>query len=209
MRTKDARHDYSCNITFLCSDITDNEMEKVVMLVDIANKMVEEYFGIPPSFDILICRRRWEMEAISGIDCNSGSAMPFQIYDDDNKSIAITDYDLQEIIIRLDAAKFGHYLHEIILSIMSKGNTLQLREALAWYFTLKLTDSCKYIRPSYSYLVDRLYINPAKRLANLVGDDFLKDLATGRASVYEEALPPDIKELFQPEAAFYGKRRYY
>jgi hypothetical protein len=202
---------HECSITFLNSGINDDEMQKAVMLVDKANKSVEEYFGIAPSFHILICRGKSEMEyqIISRRDKENASTEPFQIVYDDTKFTAMTDYNLREIIIRMDVARFGHYLHEIIHSVIYRDYTKQLKEALAWYFTLDLTESCKYVRPSYPYWVDRIYLYPAKKLARIVGSEFLKDFATGRALLYEDAFPLDVKELFQSEDAFYGSRTGY
>jgi hypothetical protein len=58
--------------------------------------------------------------------------------------------------------------------------------------------------------VDHLYIYPVKKLAQIVGDDFLKDFATGKAFIQEDALPNDVQELFLPAELFYAiKRRYY
>ena len=57
------------------------------------------------------------------------------------KLVALTDYQLRETIIRYDIATFGNYLHELIYGVLDKSHTHQLREALAWYYTLKLTDT--------------------------------------------------------------------
>jgi hypothetical protein len=115
----------------------------------------------------------------------------------------MTDYELEETIIRYDVANFGNYLRELILGILDRSHTHQLREALAWYYTLKLTEQYKYVRPSYAAWIDHLYVAPVKRLANIVGDDFLRDLALGRASIEENAFPIDIKRLFFSEKMFY------
>ena len=53
-----------------------------------------------------------------------------------------------------------------------------------------------------------MYIRPIRKLAQVVGDDFLKDFAIGKASIEEDALSSDIKELFLPEEFFYAKGHY-
>ena len=136
------------------------------------------------------------------------SQSTFSLYSD-TKFVGITDYHLEEIVIRCDIARFGHYLHELIHGIISKNHPHQLREGLAWYFTLKLTEGYRYVRPSYPSWVDMLYVYPVKRLAEIVGNDFLKDLAVGKASIQYDLLPMDVQDLFMSEEVFYSKKRYH
>jgi hypothetical protein len=199
----------SYNINIL-TEVTDEEARKIFAFIGEANRIVREYFGIETSFDIIICRGGWEMEVqvISrarqkGLRQRT-PASTMQNYCN-TKSVGVTDYRLEEIIIRLDAAKFGHYLHELIHGVISKHYTHQLREALAWYFTLKLTESCKYVRPSYPSWVDQLYIYPINKLAQVVGDDFLRDLAIGSAELETSLLPDDVQGLFLPSHLFYNE----
>ena len=126
----------------------------------------------------------------------------------DTKFVGITDYRLEEIVIRCDIARFGHYLHELIHGIISKSHTHQLREGFAWYFTLKLTEGYRYVRPSYPSWVDMLYLYPVNRLAEIMGDEFLKDLAIGKACIQNDLLPRDVQDLFLTEEVFYSKKRY-
>ena len=191
-------------ITFL-TEVTKEEIVRVVALIDNANSIIDKYFGVRTSFDIVICRGGWEME-IQFISRRLGT--PLKRYDD-TRSVAITDYSLKEIIIRFDIAKFGHYLHELLHGIINIEYKQQLREGLAWYFTMKLTESYRYVRPSYPSWVDNLYLYPVNKLARIVGDNFLKDFAVGKASIQEDALPSDIQELFQTEELFYSKKGYY
>jgi hypothetical protein len=167
--------------------------------------MIYQHFGSRSSFDIIICRGSWEMEVqvISRIhNLPSG-----QFYS--TQSTAITDYHLQEIVVRYDTAKFGHYLHELIHGILSKNHSHQLREGLAWFFTLKLTESFRYVRPSYPSFIDELYLYPVNKLAHIISGDFLKDFAVGKASVHQDAFSEDIRNLFLPEEVFYAKKRYF
>lgn len=127
----------------------------------------------------------------------------------DTRFVGITDYRLEEIVIRCDIARFGHYLHELIHGIISKTHPHQLREGLAWYFTLKLTEEFRYVRPSYPSWVDVLYVYPVNRLAEIVGNEFLKDIAVGKASVQYDLLPRDVQDLFVSEEVFYSKKRYH
>ena len=191
-------------ITFL-TEVTKEEIVRVVALIDNANSIIDKYFGVRTSFDIVICRGDWEME-IQFISRRLGT--PLKIYDD-TRSVAITDYSLKEIIIRFDIAKFGHYLHELLHGIINIEHKQQLREGLAWYYTMKLTESYRYVRPSYPSWVDNLYLYPVNKLARIVGDNFLKDFAVGKASIQEDALPSDIQDLFQTEELFYSKKGYY
>jgi hypothetical protein len=186
--------------------MSSGEVQKVLMFLDNANKIIDEYFGLRTSFDIVICSGSWEME----VQVISRRLQLSLLQYDDTKCVAMTDYRLQEIIIRYDTAKFGHYLHELIHGILSKNHSQQLREGLAWYFTLQLTEPYKYVRPSYPSWVDHLYVYPVKKLARIVGDDFLKDFALGKAFIHKNALPNDVQDLFLPEELFYAtKRRYH
>ncbi len=193
-----------CEVSFL-TGASREEVKKVSSWVKYANKMINDHFGIVTSFDVIICRGRWEMEVQV---MSRKSQSPFSMYND-TKFVGITDYHLGEIVIRCDIARFGHYLHELIHGIISKTHPHQLREGLAWYFTLKLTDGYRYVRPSYPSWVDVLYVYPVNRLAEFVGDEFLKDLAVGKASVQYDLLPRDVQDLFVSEEAFYSKKRYH
>ena len=193
-----------CDIRFL-TKVTTEEIQKILTLINNANNIIFENFGVRTSFDIVICRGGWEME-IQYISRRRES--PLRLYDD-TKSVALTDYHLKEIIIRFDRAKFGHYLHELLHGIININYTQQLKEGLAWYFTMQLTESYRYVRPSYPSWVDNLYLYPLNSLARMVGDNFLKDFAVGRAQIQEDALPADVQDLFQTEQLFYTKKRHY
>jgi hypothetical protein len=54
-----------------------------------------------------------------------------------------------------------------------------------------------------------LYVYPVNRLAEIVGDEFLKDLAVGKASIQYDLLPRDVQDLFVSEEVFYSKQRYH
>jgi hypothetical protein len=190
-------------VSFL-TGATNEEVKKVSSWVKYANKIINDYFGTVTSFDVLICRGRWEME-VQVISRNSQSLSSMY---NDTRFVAITDYRLREIVIRCDIARFGHYLHELIHGIISNKHSHQLREGFAWYFTLKLTEGYRYVRPSYPSWVDVLYVYPVNRLAEIVGDDFLKDLAVGKASIQYDLFPRDVQDLFLPEEVFYLKKRY-
>ncbi len=192
-----------CQVTFL-TDATSDEIEKVSSWVEYANRIITDYFGMATSFNVLICRGRWEME-VQVVSRRYQSKLSMY---NDTKFVGITDYHLEEIVIRFDIARFGHYLHELVHGIMSKNHPHQLREGFAWYFTLKLTEGYRYVRPSYPSWVDELYVYPVNRLAKIVGNEFLKDLAIGEASVQYDLLPKDLQDLFVPEEVFYSKKRY-
>jgi hypothetical protein len=193
-----------CEVCFL-TGATNEEVQKVSSWVKYANKIINDHFGIVTSFDVLICRGRWEME-VQVISRKSQSL--FSMYND-TKFVAITDYRLGEIVIRCDIARFGHYLHELIHGIISNKHPHQLREGFAWYFTLKLTERYRYVRPSYPSWVDMLYVYPVNRLVEIVGHEFLKDLAVGKATIQYDLLPRDVQELFASEEVFYSKKRYH
>jgi hypothetical protein len=199
-------------------------MQKVLGFVSYANRTIAQYFGVVTSFDILICRGSWEMEvqvisrsANNGGGGRSGAAAAVarkgarlqpDLYDITG-SIGLTDYRMEEIVIRCDAAKYGHYLHELIHGVISKDHSHQLREGLAWYFTLKLTERHRYVRGAYPSWIDHMYVYPVKKMAQIVGEEFLKDFALGKASIEVDFLPPDLQELFMPEVLFYAKKRYF
>ena len=189
-------------VTFL-TNATSDEIEKVSSWVKYANRIITDYFGLATSFDVIICRGRWEME-VQVVSRRDQSKLSMY---NDTKFVGITDYHLEEIVIRFDIARFGHYLHELVHGIMSKNHPHQLREGFAWYFTLKLTERYRYVRPSYPSWVDELYVYPVNRLAKIVGNEFLKDLAIGKASVQHDLLPNDLQDLFVPEEVFYSKKR--
>ncbi len=190
-------------VSFL-TGITNEEVKKVTSWIKYANEIINDYFGMVTSFDVLICRGRWDME-VQIISRKGQSTLSMY---NDTKFVGITDYRLEEIVIRCDIARFGHYLHELIHGIISKSHTHQLREGFAWYFTLKLTEGYRYVRPSYPSWVDMLYLYPVNRLAEIVGDEFLKDLAIGKASIQNDLLPRDVQDLFLTEEVFYSKKRY-
>jgi hypothetical protein len=190
-------------VTFL-TDANNDEIEKVLSWIKYANKIINDYFGITTSFDVLICRGRWEME----VQVISRRFQSKLLTYNDTKFVGITDYHLEEIVIRSDIARFGHYLHELIHGIVSKSHPHQLKEGLAWYFTLKLTEGYRYVRPSYPPWVDELYIYPVNMLAKIVGNEFLKDLAIGKASVQYDLLSKDLQDLFVDEELFYSKKKY-
>ena len=192
-----------CQVTFL-TDATNDEIEKVSSWINYANRIINDYFGITTSFDVLICRGRWEME----VQVISRRYQSKLLTYNDTKYIGMTDYHLEEIVIRSDIARFGHYLHELIHGIVSKNHPHQLKEGLAWYFTLKLTEQYRYVRPSYPSWVDELYIYPVNMLAKILGNEFLKDLAIGKASVQYDLLSKDLQDLFVDEEVFYSKKRY-
>ncbi len=196
-------HSRECAVSFL-TGTTNEEVKKVTSWIKYANKIINDYFGIVTSFDVLICRGRWDME-VQIISRKGQSTLSMY---NDTKFVGITDYRLEEIVIRCDIARFGHYLHELIHGIISKSHTHQLREGFAWYFTLKLTEGYRYVRPSYPSWVDMLYLYPINRLAEIVGDEFLKDLAIGKASIQNDLLPRDVQDLFLTEEVFYSKKRY-
>ncbi len=196
-------HSRECAVSFLTST-TNEEVKKVTSWIKYANEIINDYFGMVTSFDVLICRGRWDME-VQIISRKGQSTLSMY---NDTKFVGITDYRLEEIVIRCDIARFGHYLHELIHGIISKSHTHQLREGFAWYFTLKLTEGYRYVRPSYPSWVDMLYLYPVNRLAEIVGDEFLKDLAIGKASIQNDLLPRDVQDLFLTEEVFYSKKRY-
>ena len=76
--------------------------------------MVNKYFSIRSSdFDLVICRGNWEME-IQVVSRLREELSSLQNCYDVTKSVAITDNRLKEIVVRYDAAIFGHYIHELI-----------------------------------------------------------------------------------------------
>jgi hypothetical protein len=205
MRKKNTNHNNG-NFLFLSDDLVPVEINKVVLFVFQANEIINRHFSRESNFDLIICNGHQEMQKQIMSKLGSNAIVQWQQKlnpPEMSNSVAMTDYVLERIIIRHDIAKFGHYLLELILSVLDRSHTHQLREALAWYYTLKLTEQFRYVRPSYPIWIDYLYVTPMKRLSKIVGDDFLRDLAVGRASIEESAFPIDIRKLFKPEEMFY------
>jgi len=192
------------HLTFL-THVTQEEVEKISSWIKYANRIISDHFGITTTFDVLICKGKWEME----VQTISRKYLSGQSIYDDIKFVGITDYHLEEIVIRYDTARFGHYLHELIHGIVSRNHPHQLREGLAWYFTLKLSQGFKYVRPPYSSWVDDLYVYPVNQLSEIVGEEFLKDLTIGNATFQYDFLPKDVQDLFAPEEVFYSKKRHH
>lgn len=198
------------NRIFISKDISGEEEQKVKMFISIAQNMVKEYFSVRPStIDLVICRGVWEIEIQVASSRSSEELESLRNCYDNKKLVAIADENRQEIIVRHDGAKFGHYLHELIHTAISNSHTYQMREGLAWYFTIKLLERYKYTIPEYPKWADEFYMNPVKRMAEILGIDFLKDFAIGKGSVLEEALPVEIHDLFLPDEVFYAKKRWF
>jgi hypothetical protein len=186
-------------ITFLC-DLDASEKQNIVALAAHADKMVYDYFNKQCDFDVIICDGSWSMEVQTISRRKSNETLSFS----DTRSISLTDSRLKEIVLRKDKAKFGHYLHEMIYAVTCRGFPEQLREALAWFFTLELTESCRYVRPNYSGWVTDLYLAPARNFVQMLGKDFVKDFAVGDADVDDSILPDDIHKLFFPEEFYHS-----
>jgi hypothetical protein len=200
-----ARKMKSANDVIFLTDLQREKVEKVLMLVYNSNSIIKEFFGVSSSFDVVICRGYWEMELQ-----NVSRRQDLLVRNYDVTRSTITDHHLKEIVIRYDTARFGDYLYGFIMGILSNVHTQQLKEGLAWHFTLHLTQSYRYVRPICPEWIEHYCIYPVNKLARIVGDDFLKDFALGRASIQEELLPEDIRQLFLPEEYFYkNKTRFH
>ncbi|NOJ27835.1 MAG: hypothetical protein DA330_07495 [Nitrososphaera sp.] len=182
-------------------DCDEVERQKILYMLEVAGQMVIDYFGKKCNFDVLVCDGGWCME-VQTISRERGQTARTH----STKFLAFTDYNLNEIVIRKDSAKFVHYLHEMIHCVIPKKYPNQLREGLAWFFTLQLIKPYPYLRPNYPMWIAEIYINPVKSLVGKFGVDFIKDFAVGTASIEESALPEDAKDLFLPEEVFFRKK---
>ena len=124
------------DITFL-TDMSSEEMQKVLMFLDNANKIIDEYFGLRTSFDIVICSGSWEME----VQVISRRRQLSLLQYDDTQCVAMTDYRLQEIIIRYDAAKFWSlFTRANTWNFKQKSfSTTQRRFSMVFYFAVNRT----------------------------------------------------------------------
>ncbi len=176
----------------------------IVTLVDAANEMIARFFGVRSTFDIIICGSSWDME-VQAISRQKSA----KSYENGEILVGLTDYELREIIIRSDKAKFVHYLHELVHGIVSQSHSHQLREALAWYFTLKLLESHDDLKKTpYPPWIDTVYISRVRRLAEIVGDEFLKDFALRKCPLHNlNDFPEEVRQLFMPEEVFYAATR--
>lgn len=189
-------------MTFFCN-AEDSEKQNIIALATAADEMIFDYFNRSCEFDIIICEGAWSMEVQTISRRKYNERFSFC----DTRSVSLTDVRLNEIVIRKDKAKFGHYLHEMIHAIIYKGFPEQLREALAWYFTLELTESCRYVRPNYASWVGDLYLRPIQTFVLKFGKDFVRDFALGDAEVEDSVLPEYIDALFLPEE-LYGVKKF-
>jgi len=201
---KSLEPEYYGKVEFLY-EAEERERQKILKMLEIAGKMVSDYFGKKCDYDILVCDGGWCME-VQTISRERGGS-EYRLHD--IKYLAMTDYDLQEIIIRKDIAKFAQYLHEMIHCIIPKSYPQQLREGLAWYFTLEIMKPYPYLRPNYPNWVADLYINPVRSLVETFGLDFIKQFVAGKAEIEESAIPEDAKDLFLPEEVFFRKKKFY
>lgn len=191
------------SVIIFLTETSSEDTQNISLLIEHASKLVYDYFGVHPTFDILICKGSWQMEVqVLARKERSNLSLPAGV-----NLVGMTDYHLREIVIRFDTATFGHYLHELIHSIISKSHPHQLREGLAWYFTAKLTEQ-RYTKAYPPSWVIATYVEPVKKLAQIVGEEFLRDLALGNAAIELTLLPSDVKDLFMPEELFYFKKRY-
>lgn len=187
-------------ISFFC-DLEESEKQNIRALATHANKMIFDYFNRNCEFDIIICEGAWCMEVQTISRRKSNESLSFN-----DTAFSLTDVRLKEIVVRKDKAKFGHYLHEMIHSVIRRGFPEQLREALAWYFTMELTESSIYVRPNYSSWVGDLYLEPIGVFAAIFGKDFVKEFALGNAEIEDSALPEDVYALFLPEEFYHSKK---
>jgi hypothetical protein len=63
--------------------------------------------------------------------------------------------------------------------------------------------------PALPVFMMELYVSPVRELAGIIGEEFLKDFALGKANIHEEAFSKEIRDLFLPEEVFYTKKRYF
>lgn len=166
--------------------------------------MISRFFGVGNTFDIIVCKGSWHMEV--QVISRQKSVKP---YKDGESLVGLIDYELKEIIIRSDKTKFAHYLHELVHGIVSQWHSHQLREALAWYFTLKLLEPHYYLKEApYPSWVDSIYVSCVRKLAEIVGDEFLKGFALGKRSLHNlDDFPKEVQQLFMPEELFYAAAR--
>jgi hypothetical protein len=197
--------DYYGRVQFLY-EVDEQEQQKILKMLEIAGKMVSDYFGKRSDYDVLICDGGWCME-VQTIVRESAKGHEYKLHD--MKFLALTDYNLNEIVIRKDVAKFAQYIHEMIHSIIPKRYPHQLREGLAWYFTLEILKPYPYLRPNYPNWVGEMYISPVRSMVKFFGHDFIKDFTIGRSEIEESKVPDDAKELFLPEEVFYRRKKFY
>ncbi|MDQ4072896.1 MAG: hypothetical protein M3162_01190, partial [Thermoproteota archaeon] len=83
--------------------------------------------------------------------------------------------------VRHKNSKFGHYLYALLYGIMDKRHDIKIRQSLAWSFTLKLTETAKYVRPNSSTIdLDRYCLDLVSKLQGITESNLLKYYAIGR-----------------------------
>ena len=78
---------------------------------------------------------------------------------------------------------------------MAEKHNAIIRQALSWYFTIRLTETAKYVRPKSSSIgIDDRYLCIINNVYNVIGNDLLKEFALGRALTNKKELPGDIQK---------------
>lgn len=156
---------YAGRVQFLY-EADEKERQKILRMLGIAANIVSNYFGKKSDFDVVIVEDGWSME----LQTISRERRRFY----DTKYLAVTDLNLREIVIRKDVARLAQYIHELIHSITPREYPHQLREGLAYYFTLEILKSCECQMPRYSAWVDDLYVKPTRSLVKAFGLDVVR-----------------------------------
>jgi hypothetical protein len=169
------------------------EFEKILSFIYIATKYVNQFFDVAISLNISTKENpSWDDNLVVFKTVEQYRLRNFIV---SRVNEPIVEYHIHNIFIRYSNSAFGHYLSALTYGIISPMHKRKLREALAWYFTLKLTETSKYTRPQISSIVDYHNVSLVEKLALMIGVDFLKDFALGRADLDEDALPKDVQEL--------------
>ncbi len=163
-------------------DLTEIEkLEKIISFVYIASEHIDNYFNICISLDFKMNFNEWNGEDIILFKTNHVSNIKSYLRSSqvDNST---KDSHAYVTAVRHKNSKFGHYLYALLYGLMDKRHNNKIRQSLAWYFTLKLTETAKYVRPNSSTIdLDKCCLDLVSKLQGMTGSDFLKDYAIGRA----------------------------
>jgi hypothetical protein len=155
------------------------KLKKIISFVYIASKRIGHYFDICVSLDFKMNSGHWKGEDIvlfkTKYDSDRKPDSILSGLDDD-----IGDNPASVTAVRHKNAKFGHYLYALLYGIIDKRHNTRIRQTLAWFFTLRLTENAKYVRPSSSTIdLDSYCLDLVSKLQGITGGDLLKDYAIG------------------------------
>jgi hypothetical protein len=152
-----------CELVHIVGDTKVEEFEKILSFIYIAAIYINQFFDVAISLGISYKDNPTLDDKL--VVFKTIEQYKLRNFNDDRVNEAIAEYHIHNIFIRYSNSKFGHYLSALIYGIISTIHKRKLREALAWYFSLKLTETSKYTMPQISSIIDYHNIYLVEKLA--------------------------------------------